>query len=301
MGGELAMKLVVGYLATPGGDDAMTLGARLARTLGAEVDACIILPPDRALPTLTGMRDYEAKLGEQAAQWLADALASVPDDVAARSNVTFDDSFADGLIRETARLEADLIVVGGSGGGLAGSYSLGSVVNELLHSAPVPVVVAPRGTRDAKIDRVREVTCAIGERQGADLLLETAVRFSQAAGTPLRLVSLVALDPMFGALRGDEEAVRDRALAHARQVLEAAKSSLPDGFPVTATAVDGPTVEEAVNKLEWRDGDLIMVGSSRLSAPKRLFLGSTAAKMLRVLDVPMMVVPRDQLGSDDLP
>ena len=44
-----------------------------------------------------------------------------------------------------------------------------------------------------------------------------------------------------------------------------------------------------------------MVGSSRLSAPKRLFLGSTAAKMLRVLDVPMMVVPRDQLGADSLP
>jgi len=56
-----------------------------------------------------------------------------------------------------------------------------------------------------------------------------------------------------------------------------------------------------VNRLEWHDGDLIMVGSSRLSAPKRLFLGSTAAKMLRVLDVPMIVVPRDQLGSQDLP
>ena len=65
--------------------------------------------------------------------------------------------------------------------------------------------------------------------------------------------------------------------------------------------LEGPTVEEAVNRLEWHDGDLIMVGSSRLSAPKRLFLGSTAAKMLRVLDVPMMVVPRDQLGSQDLP
>ena len=64
---------------------------------------------------------------------------------------------------------------------------------------------------------------------------------------------------------------------------------------------DGPTVEDAVSKLTWRDGDLIMVGSSRLSAPKRLFLGSTAAKMLRVLDVPMMVVPRDQLGEHDLP
>ena len=295
------MKLVVGYLATPGGADAMALGARLALTLGAQVEACIILPPDRALPTLTGTRDYEAKLGEQAEKWLAEALASVPENIAAYSHVTFHDSFADGLIRETARLEADAIVVGGSGGGLAGSYSLGSVVNELLHSAPVPVAVAPRGTRESKVDRVREVTCAIGQRHGADLLLEKAVRFSEAAGTPLRLVSLVALDPVFGALRGDDEAVRERALAHARQVLETAKNSLPEGFPVTATAVDGPTVEEAVRKLEWHDGDLIMVGSSRLSAPKRLFLGSTAAKMLRVLDVPMMVVPRDQLGAADLP
>ncbi|AGB21580.1 universal stress protein UspA-like protein [Mycobacterium sp. JS623] len=295
------MKLVVGYLATPGGADAMALGARLARTLDAEVEACIILPADRALPTLTGARDYEAKLAEQAEKWLAEALASVPDDLTAHSHVTFDDSFADGLIRETARLEADLIVVGGSGGGLAGSYSLGSVVNELLHSAPVPVVVAPRGTRDSKIDRIREVTCAIGQRQGADLLLEKAVRFSKAAGTPLRLVSLVALDPVFGQLRGDREAVRERAMAHAQQVLETAKSSLPEGFPVASTIVEGDTIEEAVRKLKWQDGDLIMVGSSRLSAPRRLFLGSTAAKMLRVLDVPMMVVPRDELGVQDLP
>jgi nucleotide-binding universal stress UspA family protein len=294
------MKLVVGYLATPGGADAMALGARLARTLGAEVETCIIMPPDRTL-VRTSTEDYEAKLTEQADKWLGEALALVPDDVTAHSHVAFDDSFTDGLIREAARLEADLIVVGGSGGGLAGSYSLGSVVNELLHSAPVPVVVTPRGTRDSKIDKVREVSCAIGERQGADLLLEKAVRFSEAAGTPLRLVSLVALDPMFGSLRGDDEVVRERAMAHAQQVLDSAKSSLPEGFPVTATTVEGSTVEEAVNKLEWHDGDLIIVGSSRLSAPKRLFLGSTAAKMMRVLDVPMMVVPRDQLDSGDLP
>jgi len=295
------MKLVVGYLATPGGADAMALGARLARTLGAEVEACMVLPPDSAGLAVGATAGYEELLSRQAEKWLAEADASVPDDVVARGHVRFDDSFADGLIRETARLEADVIVVGGSGGGLAGSYSLGSVVNELLHSAPVPVVVAPRGTRESKIDRVREVTCALGRREGADLLLEQAVRFSKAAGTPLRLVSLVALDPVFGALRGDDEAVRERALGHARQVLETAKSSLPEGFPVTATAVDGPTVEEAVRKLEWHDGDMIMVGSSRLSAPKRLFLGSTAAKMLRVLDVPMMVVPRDQLGAYDVP
>ncbi|WP_102142252.1 universal stress protein [Mycobacterium hubeiense] len=295
------MKLVVGYLATPGGADAMALAVRFARTLGAEVEACMVLPPDRTLPTLVSTGGYEEVLAEQANKWLADVLASVPDDVVAHGHVSFDDSFAEGLIKEAGRLEAEAIVVGGSGGGIAGPFSLGSVVNELLHSAPVPVAVAPRGTRDSKVERVREVTCALGERQGADLVLDTAVRASKAAGTPLRLVSLVALDPMYGALRGDDDAVRQRALAHARQTLETAKTALPEGFPVTATVVDGSTVEEAVQKLEWHEGDVIMVGSSRLSMPKRLFIGSTAAKMLRVLDVPMVVVPRDQLTPEDLP
>ncbi|MGE2717748.1 universal stress protein, partial [Mycolicibacterium litorale] len=180
------------------------------------------------------------------------------------------------------------------GGGLAGSLSLGSVVNQLLHSAPMPVAVAPRGIRDSPVTRVREVTCAIGRREGADLLLEHAVRFSSAAGTPLRLVSLVALDPTFGVLRGDDDAVRHRALEHAAHTLDVAKSLLPEGIPVSSTIVEGHGVEEAVSKLQWHDGDLIMVGSSRLSAPRRLFLGSTAAKMLRVLDVPMVVTPRDR-------
>ena len=293
------MRLVVGYLATPGGADAVALGARLARTLGAELELSIVLPVDSAATARVTVGDYDELLAEQAEKWLSEA--AVPEDVVARSHVSFAESFADGLIQEIARLEADAIVVGGSGGGLAGPYSLGSVVNELLHSSPVPVAVAPRGTRDSGVERVREVTCAIGERQGADLLLRTAVRFSKAAGTPLRLASLVALDPTFGSLRGDGDAVREHARAHAQQILDTAKEALPKDIPVTSTIVDGSTVEEAVGKLEWHDGDLIMVGSSRLSAPKRLFLGSTAAKMLRVLDVPMMVVPRDQLGADSLP
>lgn len=294
------MRLVVGYLATPGGADALALGVRFARTLGSELDLCMVLPPDRVVPSIKPVGDFEKHLVEQAEQWLEEARASVPDDIVVRSHVRVDDSAADGLIQEAARVEADMIIVGGSGG-LAGSFSLGSVVNGLLHSAPLPVAVAPRGTRNSPVDRVREATCAIGEREGADVLLDMAVRYSRAAGTPLRLVSLVALDPTFGVLRGDGEAVRERALAHARHVLDVAKSELPDDFPVTSTIAEGATIEEAVGKLDWRDGDLIMVGSSRLSAPRRLFLGSKAAKMLRVLDVPMVVVPREQFGREDLP
>ena len=247
----MTVKLVVGYLATPGGADALALGVRIARTLGAELEICMVLPPG-TLPVLGGSTtNYDEFVSEQADKWLAEALATVPDDVVAHTHATFDESFAEGLIGEIVRSEAELAVVGGTGGGLAGRHSLGSVVNELLHSSPVPVAVAPRGTRHSKVPRVREVTCALGERQGADLLLDTAVRASGAAGTPLRLVSLVALDPLYGTLRGDTDAVREHALNHARETLDAAKSELPEGFPVTATIVDGATVEDAVNKLDW--------------------------------------------------
>ena len=58
------------------------------------------------------------------------------------------------------------------------------------------------------------------------------------------------------------------------ETLDRAKSGLPEDFPVAAVTVDGPTVEAAVDKLDWHDGDLIMVGSSRLAQPRRLFLGS---------------------------
>lgn len=294
------MKLVVGYLATPGGADALALGIRLARSLGAQLEICLVLPPGR-LPALGGSpASYEQLVAQQADEWLTEAVAQVPPGVVAHAHRVFSESFAQGLIDEVSRLQADALVVGGSGGLMRG-FTLGSVVNELLHSAPVPVAVAPRGTRESRAEKVREVTCAIGERAGADLLLHTAVQFCATSGAPLRLVSLVALDPVMGSLRGDNDAIRENALGHARGILEAAKNELPEGVEVSATVVDGATVEEAVAQLEWHDGDIIMVGSSRLSAPRRLFLGNTAAKMLRVLDVPMVVVPRDQLGEGDLP
>lgn len=295
------MKLVVGYLATPGGADALALGCRLARSMAAQLEICLILPPAR-LPALGGApASYEKLVADSTDPWIADALAEVPLGITAHGHRNFADSFAEGLINEVVRLEADFLVVGGSGGGLAGSRSLGSVVNELLYCAPVPVAVAPRGLRESRIDRIRGVTCAIGERAGADLLLDYAVRLSAAADVPLRLVSLVALDPMFGTLRGDQDAAREHAVRHALRTLDMAKGDLPQGFPVTSSVLEGSSVEAAVAQLTWHDGDVIMVGSSRLSAPRRLFLGSTAAKMLRVLDVPMIVVPRDQLSDEDLP
>ena len=56
------MKLVVAYLATTGGEDAIAVAVRLARTLGAQLDICMVLPPDRALPGLVPGEGYQDML-----------------------------------------------------------------------------------------------------------------------------------------------------------------------------------------------------------------------------------------------
>jgi nucleotide-binding universal stress UspA family protein len=281
------VKLIVGYLATTGGADAVSLGVQLARTLGAELELRLVVSPDDVTtPRVTPDRFHES-LAERGSEWLDEAMHLVPDDVTARCGVLVDESVANALSTEALQIEAEAIVVGGSGGGLVKGLTLGSLVDDLLHFAPVPVAVAPRGTRNSDVERIRSVTCAIGDRPGAARLLDTAVRASRATGAPLRLVSLVALDK-HGA-KG-VEAARE----HAHATLDSVKAALPEGAEVTAVVADGATVEEAVEELKWKDGDLLMLGSSRLAPPRRLFIGSTAARIMRVLQVPMVVTPGEE-------
>ncbi|MBC2642857.1 MULTISPECIES: universal stress protein [unclassified Rhodococcus (in: high G+C Gram-positive bacteria)] len=296
------MRLVVGYLATPSGEDGLALGAQLARSLGAQLDICMVLPPDRTVPArVPAETGYDDILASRAQRWLDEAKSSVPSDIDVEVHLSFHESFAQGLIDEVSRLGAQAIVVGAAGDGLLGRHSVGSVSTELLHSAHVPLALAPRGARHSSAKKIREVTCALGTRTGADVLLRTAVRTCERMQTPLRLVSLVALDPQNDLRdhRDTPDDVRDRAVAHAQTTLEESKSALPEDFPVSVTIADDSSVESAVRKLEWQDGDLVMVGSSRLAQPHRLFLGSTAAKMLRVLPVPMVVVPKQEFQNSE--
>ena len=296
------MRLIVGYLATPSGKDGLVLGAQLARSLGAQLDICMVLPPDRTLPAkVPSEAGYDDILAARAHGWLAEAKASVPEDIQVEVHLSFHESFAQGLLDEVDRLNALAIVVGASGDGLLGRHAIGSVSTELLHSAHVPVALAPRGTRHSAATAIREVTCALGTRVGADIVLNTAVRASELMQVPLRLVSLVALDPQNDLRdhRDTAESARERARNHAQDTLDVARAALPAEFPIEVIIADGSTVESAVRQLDWQDGDLVMVGSSRLAQPRKLFLGSTAAKMLRVLPVPMVVVPKHEFTQPE--
>ncbi|MFY9712902.1 MAG: universal stress protein [Microbacterium sp.] len=282
--------VVVGYTATDAGADAAALGARIARSLGATLHLVIVLPREgtrnAAVPP---ERAYEDHIRGQAKKWLEDAIVRLPQELTRTGHVRFAESFAEGLIAAGEEFGARLIVVGAAGGGIFGRHRLGSVASELLHSSTIPVALAPAGTAQQDDHVIPRVTAAVGKRPGADALLDEAVAVAADSGTDLRLVSLVPFDMPPGL---DTGAIRLVGDAHARDVLAVATELLPDGRTVQVEEAPGESVEDAVANLSWLPGEVVLVGSSRLAQPRRLFLGSTAAKMLRELPVPMIVVPR---------
>jgi nucleotide-binding universal stress UspA family protein len=281
-----APRILVGYTATPAGEDALAAAVALAGSTGTRLDVVVVLPQNSRPTIVPNDPGYDALLRDTAEDWLGDARSRIPSSVPSRERVVFGDSLAGGLLTAAEAGRAALIVVGAARGGLLGRFTVGSVAGSLLHASPVPVMLAPEGSR-ATAAPLGRVTGMVGTREGADAVLATSAQLSAAAHAPLRLVSLLALD-----LPGVDAAKERVGEHHAATVLQEARAAVPDEVEVTASVASGDSVSDAVATLDWQPGEIVVVGSSRLGQPSRLFLGTTAATMLRELPVPMIVVPR---------
>ncbi|GAC83772.1 Usp family protein [Gordonia paraffinivorans NBRC 108238] len=284
-------RLTVGYLATPSGADGVALGVALARVTGADLDlVCVVRPvPYDGSP---GIAQYQRRLEDQAAQWLREGAALIPPGFRYRTIVTVNDSFADGLISHAVETGAKMIVVGGTGDGLLRRHTLGTVSNELVHSSPVPVALAPRGYSDRVDTVLGTVTVAVPVEPDADNPLPFAEKLVERAKLNLRLLSLVSLESPF-----DDDSSRDarRAqIAVARELLDRTRAEVSPELEVGVVVADGDTLDEALANLPWGDDDIVAVGSGHLAPPHRVFLGSTAARILRWTTSPVIVVPRSR-------
>ncbi|MRG59536.1 universal stress protein [Agromyces sp. CFH 90414] len=285
---EPGRRILVGYTADDAGADALALGARIAAASEALLEVVMVLPIEARGGVVPPDPGYERHVKERSRGWLAEASASLGDTVPQSLHIRYAASFAAGLLDAAHEFDASLIVVGTARGGLFGRTRIGSVADELLHSSDVPVALAPSGAREVPIAQgVTRITAAVGTTPGA--VLDSSVALAAALHAPLRLLSLVPVDLPAGV---DTGLVELTSAVGAQRVLDEARAALPAGVDATATVATGDTIEESVKALDWHAGELVLVGSSRLAAPTRLFLGSTASKMLRELPVPLIVVPR---------
>ncbi len=284
------MRYLVGYTADARGAEAIALAAALGGP-AAHLDLAIVLPESTPFSAVYpgGDHGYTSILADTVDGWAKEALSLVPKGISARVIARAVQSPAEGLISMARETGARAIVLGGRKRHLAGFFAPGSVASALLHASPVPVAMgspeAVASLEKANGTLVR-VTALVGTRPGAKGVVQAAAAAARQQNLGLRVVSLVAQDDLQASAAGLDESIA-RARAHVGGLVAEL------GLAADISIASGTGIDDAIAELDWKDGEIAVVGSSRLARKRRLFLGPTAQRMLRTLPVPLVVVPKN--------
>jgi nucleotide-binding universal stress UspA family protein len=291
------MTMLVAYAPDGRGRAVLHLATMLARSAGDDVLLGAVIPGSWPPGPARVDAEYQEHLERTAREALEGARERLPDDIPVATALHHARSTPAGLLELAEQRAANLIVAGSSAAGGAGSVTLGSVTTRLLHSSPLPVTLAPRGFRAAPDARVQRVKAAFGG-EGDDLVVGAA-GVAASVGATLRLASFAVRPraPFTVAVgrEADDAAVREwvSGIEAAQQdVLERVRglASVPE--ECDAVVGRGESWEDALEDIEWTDGDVLVVGSSSIGPLARVFLGSRSAKIVQHAPVPVVVVPR---------
>jgi nucleotide-binding universal stress UspA family protein len=203
-------------------------------------------------------------------------------------------SAAHGLITFAGREEARLLVVGASHRGAVGEALLGTVGRSVLHGAPCPVAIAPRGFARSAPERVRVIGVAFDGSHESELALDEAIALADALGATLRLVAVVHSGELFPdhAWIGVGDARYANAVhEHHRRELDRGLARVPDRLRATGVVTVGEPAHALESEAE-RGFDLLVVGSRGYGPVRRVLLGSGASQLLHNAPCPVIVCPR---------
>jgi nucleotide-binding universal stress UspA family protein len=281
-------RLVVGYIATDRGRDAIALAISIARSIDMELVVTIVRPEASTVVAGSAVpQDGAGIVAQQIDEWLEEAMALIPDGIPAKGVIHIASNESKGLM-EVAEAEGAIgIVIGARAATLMRQLRIGTVASALLHSSEVPVILAPSGRSD--IGPISRVTALFGARPGANTLIGAAIASAYGLGVDLRLLSLIENDGLFD----DEVAeVTEFAEQYGGAVLAERASEMLASGKARVTSHAGADIEEAAEGIDWQPGDLAFIGSSRLGRGGKVAIGARARRLLKVLPVPVVVVPR---------
>jgi nucleotide-binding universal stress UspA family protein len=270
--------IVTGYEDTPGGHDALVLGAQLTRLTGLGAIVATVYPTDgRGLAAAVQDPRYLPKARKvalarfaRARELIGEGWGSDEPEFAALGP----GSVAPVLTDYADEVGAAVLVVGSTGHGLLGRLSPGRTVHRLLPSTRCPVAIAPRGYRHTAGAAILSIAVAYDGSAEADRAVATAVHLASRTGAVLRFVTVAATAE-------DEPAAR--VLAHK------GVASAPLEIDTLADVVVGQ-VARVLADLPER-ADLLVVGSRGYRFMRRLLLGGVAGALVRTARYPVVIVP----------
>lgn len=293
------MTIIAGFSASRHGSAPLRLAAQIARTTGENIVAAAVLETTEALSGDRIEREYQAHLSTHAMASLEAVVAAMRTDLDIKSVIHQANSIPTGLMELIAEYQASVVVVGSSSSGLLGRIALGSVTERLVHTAAVPVVIAPRGYPLSPIP-LQRLTISYGGAADSVKLIQTGAELAKQWKVDLRIASFtVRPTAMFGG--GIEQSAEDLVLRQwAQQTTRAVSAQLDEA----RRAVSLPDVDlvigagtgwgSAVDDIAWTSGDMLLLGSGAAGPLTQVFLGSAASKIIRHVPVPVMIVPRRQ-------
>jgi nucleotide-binding universal stress UspA family protein len=293
------MTIIAGFSSSRQGSAPLNLAVQVARNTGEKVIATAVV--ERAFPPRDDPVEIEylKYVSTQAQKSLERVVEQLPGKLDIPIVIHQSTSIPMGLMELVAAHDARLVVVGSSSSGLLGRVALGSVTERLVHTASVPVAIAPRGYTSGS-GPVRRVTAAYGDEADVNGLIPAAAEVAKRWSASLRIVSF-AVRPvrMFGG--SIEPSAEDLVLQQwSRRTFDDVVKQLNtirERIPVPDVDLQvgsGHDWREAVEAVTWEAGDILLMGSGTAGPVARVFLGSAASKILRHAPVPVMIVPRYQ-------
>jgi nucleotide-binding universal stress UspA family protein len=285
-------KIIVGVDESDRAKDAIALAALLARGSDAELVLVCAYPYDD-VPGRAANAGYRQYLREDAEAAIERAVADIGGLPHVRPHMIAEVSPAKG-VQTVATLEgASLIVIGSSGRGAIGRAFAGTTAERLLHGAPCPVAVAPRGFHSREPGDIAEISVGYDGSAEAKAALVGARTIARVRGARLRLVEV--LDAMWmgtpALMSGPGYILTpDDMEGRARKHLAETASGLAADVPTVPVVVVG--APEQVLAEESKSADLMVVGSRGYGPHRAVLVGSVSGRLVRESACPVIVVPR---------
>jgi nucleotide-binding universal stress UspA family protein len=270
--------IITGYEDTPGGHDALVLGAQLTRLTGLGAVVATVYPTDgQGLSAVARDPRWVEKARKVAQDRFAQARALIGEgfgDVEPEFAALGPGSVAHALIDFADEVGAAVLVVGSTGHGLLGRLAPGRTVARMLPMAHCPVAIAPRGYRHTSSTGMTVVTVAYDGSPEADRATALAVHLASRTGAALRFVTI----------------------AESPEGVEAARATACKGIASAPSEIDalsdvyvGPVARSLADLPERTD--VLVVGSRGYRIMRRLLLGGVAGALVRTARYPVIVVP----------
>ena len=200
------------------------------------------------------------------------------------------------VLREAARFDADVIVLGWRGHGAVRRFLVGSVSRGVVRDARCAVLVVRRRQRE-----VRRIVVGVDGSANAQRAVALLNRLPAPRGGHVTLVSAVdhlgvpshPLAPRAAAatLVAEVKRINADSMAQAEKALASAEAALTGaGWRVRTRVTVGAPLRELLAIVDSADADLLVVGARGVSGMRRLLLGSVAEGALNRCPVPVLVV-----------